>query len=154
MLTSFLKTQSFCFPGWPLTSVLKRCLSRPSTWDYKIHTAMPTKSLFFLFVVVLGFDLRASSLLGATPAVPKILFLLTELMGSISIINKCLKLIQHTYLFGRWAATPWRSGTLCSFSTPSPPSLHGYHGNSGAQRLWLAAIRGFMITMATPAGRQ
>jgi hypothetical protein len=57
------------------------------------------------------------------------------------------------YLFGQWAATPWWSGTLCSLST-SPPSLHGYHGNSSAQWLRPAAIRGFMITMATPTGRQ
>jgi hypothetical protein len=57
-------------------------------------------------------------------------------------------------MFGQWAATPWRSGTLCSLSTPSPPSLHGYHGNSSAQWLWHPAIRGFMITMATPAGGQ
>jgi hypothetical protein len=33
-------------------------------------------------------------------------------------------------LFGQWAATPWRSGTLCSLSALSPPSLHDYHGNS------------------------
>jgi hypothetical protein len=57
-------------------------------------------------------------------------------------------------MFGGWAATPWRSGTLCSLSTPSPPSLHGYHGNSSAQWLQHAAIRGFMITVATPADRQ
>jgi hypothetical protein len=37
--------------------------------------------------------------------------------------------IQY-YVFGRWAATPWWSGTLCSLSTPSPSSLHDYHGNS------------------------
>jgi hypothetical protein len=34
------------------------------------------------------------------------------------------KSLSLTLLFGRWAATPWWSGTLCSLSTPSPPSLH------------------------------
>jgi hypothetical protein len=35
--------------------------------------------------------------------------------------------------------------------TPPPPSFHGYHGNSGAQQLRRQAIRGFIVTMATPA---
>jgi hypothetical protein len=42
---------------------------------------------------------------------------------------------MRSYVFGRWAATPWWSGTLCSLSTPSPPSLHDYHGNSRWQAM-------------------
>jgi hypothetical protein len=45
-------------------------------------------------------------------------------------------------------------GLSARLSTPPPPSFHGYHGNSSMQQLWHMVIRGFMVTMATPAGRQ
>jgi hypothetical protein len=41
-------------------------------------------------------------------------------------------------------------GLSARLSTPPPPSFHGYHGNSGVPQLWCVAIRGFMVTMATP----
>jgi hypothetical protein len=72
------------------------------------------------------------------------------LLSSLSFFKYIYSFFKRFYCLAGGQPPHGDQGLSARLSTPSSPSFHGYHGNSRAQLLWCTAIRGFMVTMATP----